>query len=256
MEKGFIRLACRVLPDGVQISVEDSGPGIPESKHENLFARFQESLDILQQGTGMGLSLCHRLVDMMRGKIFLDTSYDSGIEGCPGTRFVIKLHATPVQIEMSEVTKKDDVTETETLTEAPSEGTHPLTLPEELNVLLVDDDQVLRKMMNRSIRRLAPKWKIREAANGETALSLVEDNHFDLIFMDHYMSSVVKQMLGTETVAALRSRNVDSRICGLSANDMREAFLSAGADHFMMKPFSTDVDGLRVDMCRALGLTE
>ena len=56
VEKGFIRLSVRVVPEkGVEISVSDSGPGIPESKRNNLFARFQESLDLMQQGTGIGL---------------------------------------------------------------------------------------------------------------------------------------------------------------------------------------------------------
>lgn len=57
LEQGFIRLRVQVLPGegGVEISVSDSGPGIPKSKQSNLFARFQESLDLMQQGTGIGL---------------------------------------------------------------------------------------------------------------------------------------------------------------------------------------------------------
>ena len=43
-------------------------------------------------------------------------------------------------------------------------------------------------------------------------------------------------MKGTETVRALRAKGVKSAICGLSANDTREAFLSAGADMFHLKP--------------------
>lgn len=56
------------------------------------------------------------------------------------------------------------------------------------------------------------------------------------------MPSVERQLLGTETVKAMRSRCVKSRICGLFANDMADTFLSNGADDFLMKPFSTEQD--------------
>jgi signal transduction histidine kinase len=51
VEKGFIRLRGEVVDNSVQLSVEDSGPGVPIEKRERLFAKFQESLDSLSQGT-------------------------------------------------------------------------------------------------------------------------------------------------------------------------------------------------------------
>jgi DNA-binding response OmpR family regulator len=51
------------------------------------------------------------------------------------------------------------------------------------------------------------------------------------------MASIEKQLLGTETVRALRAKGVDCTICGLSANDKAEEFIEAGADAFMSKPF-------------------
>jgi signal transduction histidine kinase len=58
VETGFVRLKADVIDDKVILSVEDSGPGIPEEKRRNLYGRFQESLDALNQGTGVGLNLC------------------------------------------------------------------------------------------------------------------------------------------------------------------------------------------------------
>ena len=52
VEKGYICLRANVVNGQVEVSVEDSGPGIPESKRNRLFAKFQESLDELNQGTG------------------------------------------------------------------------------------------------------------------------------------------------------------------------------------------------------------
>jgi CheY-like chemotaxis protein len=109
-------------------------------------------------------------------------------------------------------------------------------LPENLSILFVDDDLVLRKLFSRSVAKTAPTWKIQEAANGETALELVDSEPYDLIFMDQYMTSTEKQMLGTDTVRALRAKGYKNRICGLSANDMEQTFISAGADCFILKP--------------------
>jgi signal transduction histidine kinase len=82
VEKGFIRFRGCEVGNSVQISVEDSGPGIPLEKQDRLFEKFQESLE------GVGLCVCRNLVDLMKGDIWLDKTYDSGIEGCPGARFV------------------------------------------------------------------------------------------------------------------------------------------------------------------------
>lgn len=52
VDEGFIRLTAKPFGDGlVQIAVEDSGPGIPEEKKKMLFQKYQESLDMLSQGT-------------------------------------------------------------------------------------------------------------------------------------------------------------------------------------------------------------
>ena len=103
------------------------------------------------------------------------------------------------------------------------------------------------------MKKIAPNWKIQEANNGETALRMVDSNNFDLIFVDQYMASVEKQLLGTETVRALRSKGVKSRICGLSANDVEQSFFDAGADAFMFKPFPCQKEIMRRELLRVIG---
>lgn len=204
----------------------------------------------------------------MGGKIYLDDNYNSGVPGHPGTRFVIDLCTSsicPTALDKimgenvdttvaKEQQQKADTAQsshdagssTKALQQQFEEDCGSITsvdaLPETLSVLFVDDDSVLRKLFSRALRRIRPAWNIREAANGETALQLVESGEcsFDLIFMDMYMASVEKQLLGTEAVSALRLQGVTSRICGLSANDIEQEFFDAGADSFMFKPFPCD----------------
>lgn len=66
------------------------------------------------------------------------------------------------------------------------------------------------------------------------------------------MASVEKQLLGTETIQAMRAKGVTSIICGLSANDIEDQFKSAGANAFMSKPFPCKKEVLEVEFRRML----
>lgn len=190
----------------------------------------------------------------MGGKIYLDNEYDSGVPGFPGTRLVIDLHQSRVAppVDTSHFAFAGEESVADGSTGSSRRQSETLELPEELSVLFVDDDAILRKLFCRTVRKVAPGWSFREAASGETALQLVETERFDIIFMDQYMASVEKQLLGTETVAALRAKGIDCRICGLSANDLKTEFLQAGANTFLMKPFPCDKDKLKATLITVL----
>lgn len=258
VDKGFIRFRMELVDGHVRISVEDSGPGIPQSKRQHLFSKFQERLDYLCQGTGIGLCLCKNLVELMGGNLWLDERYDSGIEGSPGARFVVDLNTPPEPVEV--IAPIDAVASSEALENASNialapedKGTPSESLPSDLSILCVDDDLVLRKLFSRSVKKATTNWTITEAVNGETALRLAEEQVFDMIFLDQYMvSNTEKQLLGTETASALRSRGVQSTICGLSANDLEDSFLSSGADAFMMKPFPSNTEAMMKELVRVI----
>jgi hypothetical protein len=189
VEKGFVRLGAKILEsDGtVIVFVEDSGPGIPLEKRGGMFERFQSSLDSLNQGTGIGLSLCKSLAELLGGEVSLDESYDSGIEGCPGARFVIRLNTPPLDLQKATVcTISQHHPHGGFNTGGEIDAQAQQELPTTCRVLFVDDDMVLRKLFSRAVRRVAPTWDIEEASNGETALRLVEqaEHEYNLIFLD------------------------------------------------------------------------
>lgn len=121
----------------------------------------------------------------MDAKLCLDPSFQSGIEGCPGTRFLVQLKQSPIVIdhekEQSPLLVSDITTNVTTEHKA-------VSLPQELTVLFVDDDTILRRMFIRALKRMCPTWTIDEASNGETSLRLVEAKRYDVIFMDQYVS--------------------------------------------------------------------
>jgi len=222
--RGFVRFRAEVIDGYVELCVEDSGPGIPTSKRDNLFAKFQESLDVLNQGTGIGLSLCENLTELLNGEILLDDKYDSGIEGCPGARFVVKLKQPPLSVESvlkcssinglghldsskdSVIARTSDTTSTEEiLTE----------LPQSLSVLFVDDDTILRKLFCRSVKKVMPSWSISEASNGESALQLVDTEEYDLIFMDQVSTLWCVSLYFVDTAAHYSSYKFLASVYGI-----------------------------------------
>jgi signal transduction histidine kinase/CheY-like chemotaxis protein len=250
VHSGFIRFRAAVVDGGVELYVEDSGPGIPAEKRGALFDKFQSSLDVLSQGTGLGLSLCENLTHLLNGDIWLDETYDSGVEDSPGARFVIRLNTPPLLSE-DIPQSSDEGGGMSSNGELIQNGNDTITtkvaeLPENLSVLFVDDDRILRKLFSRSVAKAAPTWKIQEAASGETALRMVDLESYDLIFMDQHMASTAKQLLGTETVRKLRAKGFKNTICGLSANNIEQSFISAGADCFLLKPLPCDRSSLEV----------
>jgi len=273
--KGFIRLRAEVteFDSSVRLFVEDSGPGIRPEQQEHLFDKFQESFDLLAQGTGLGLHVCKNLSELMVADLHYDATYNSGLSSeCPGTRFVLDLHRPPDRsqygdsrrgsMNTSVVSICTGVDNDESLSKdwavpnffenlAVDTSDQPL-LPAYASVLFVDDDFILRKLFKRTLKKAAPNWRIDEASNGETALTMTETNMYDLIFLDQYMASVEKQMLGSETVRALRQKGVTSTVCGLSANDMKDEFLECGADAFMLKPFPCQAERLQAELKKLL----
>lgn len=192
----------------------------------------------------------------MNGDIWLDESYHSGIEGYPGTRFVIDLNAPPLDLSSQALDQQEEgaydgdgclVKKNRINGQYSSDGgtasLQAFKLPNKLKILFVDDNVVLRKLFARSVKRIVPNWELEEASNGETALRLVDTRTYDVIFLDQYMASVDKQLLGSETANALRSKGVRSIICGLSANDVEAAFMRNGANAFMFKPFPCSETG-------------
>lgn len=80
-ENQAIHIQCRVNPFAVEISVKDNGIGIPEEEQKNLFGKFYRARNAMNhQGTGLGLNIVKRYIDLMDGDIRFISHPDSGTE--------------------------------------------------------------------------------------------------------------------------------------------------------------------------------
>lgn len=85
-EKGKVTISCEARDDDVDISVEDTGVGIPASELDKIFGKFQRATTAGQiEGTGLGLAIVKHFVNMHKGKIRVES------EVSKGTKFVVSL---------------------------------------------------------------------------------------------------------------------------------------------------------------------
>jgi signal transduction histidine kinase len=76
-------VACSAQKDQTEITVTDTGCGIPPEKADDIFHHF-EKVDSFIPGIGLGLSLCRSIITLLRGEVYLDTDYKEG------SRFVVR----------------------------------------------------------------------------------------------------------------------------------------------------------------------
>ena len=224
-EKGSIDFSVNCINKdnicSLVISVEDTGRGIRPDKIDSLFTKFNrldEDRNTTIEGTGLGLAITKALVDMMGGKIVVQSKYGEG------SKFTVYLNQKIVELYSKEEEKKEDSTL------ASYHGSH---------VLVVDDNDLNLKIID----KLLKKYNIMTTlvASGQNCLDLINDHeYFDLILMDDMMP----EMNGKETFAKLKEiEGFKTPLVALTANalsGMKEQYLKLGFNDYLAKPINKD----------------
>ena len=224
--EGSVTLTCSVearrSSDVVLcFSVRDTGIGIPEQAQQRIFDTFTQadtSTTRVYGGTGLGLTISKRLVELMGGSLSLDSRENEG------STFVVSL---PLSIP----TPAQEASLRRT-TPTPERPLPPL------RILVVDDLPINLLVAEKIVSKTGAHF-VTTAANGQEALDKWGPGKFDAIFMDVQMPV----MDGLEATRQIRKREEGTgtrvHICALTANAMREDIdicLSAGMDAYLAKP--------------------
>jgi CheY-like chemotaxis protein len=218
-EKGYVRFRVTATANKLMFEIKDSGIGIRKEdipKLFNTFQRIENEKNHNVVGTGLGLSISKTFVEMMGGKIIVDSEYEQG------SVFLIVI---PVVLG-----KKEDVKSNKSLPEG-----HTLQAPD-ANVLIVDDNEFNIRVAEGLIGLF--KIKVQTAFSGKEAIQMVQKNDYDIVFMDHMMP----EMDGVEATGIIRNLGGKYKklpVIALTANAVqgaREMFLSSGFDGFISKP--------------------
>jgi sensor histidine kinase YesM len=227
MDKGTIKISCSRKGDMVYVSVEDTGPGIPEDKQHKVFMPY-ESLN--PEGIGLSLYITKQLVELMKGEIYLDWS-----EKDRGSCFVFSL---PVSKEKSDVYEENRKRNEEYFHSLPStDYSDTVQGGKNEGTILIVDDEILNVQTALNIF-YREGYNILTALSGEEALKRVEDNKVDLVLLDVMMPGIS----GIDVCRKIREKYslVELPILISTLKDMNyDLFLGfeAGANDFITKPF-------------------
>ena len=210
----------------LEFAVSDTGIGVPPEKQRFIFEPFRQAEGYMTRkygGTGLGLAIVKRLLDLVGGRIWVESK-----EGVGSTFYF----TVPFLLSHKPLAPRDAP---EALNEGPVSPLSPLL------ILVAEDNDVSRLL---AVRLLAQQGhKVTEARTGREALTFWAPGTFDLILMDVQMPD----MNGFETTAEIRERE---RLTGehiwiiaLTAHAIkgdRERCLNAGMDDYLTKPIQPD----------------
>ncbi|MFV8258638.1 hybrid sensor histidine kinase/response regulator [Bdellovibrio bacteriovorus] len=208
------------------IGVTDTGMGMDESTQKNLFQPFVrgESAEVQRvQGSGLGLALSERLARMMNGRLHLVTS-----ELGKGSTFELSLNVGPVK-ELKLVAPSQQKTQALDRVKIAKET----GFLKDRRVLVVDDSEDLRLLMNRYLKKQGAD--VDTAENGEEAVTKAMARPFDVILMDIKMPI----MDGYKATTQLRTKGYTRPIVALTAQasvEGQKKSMEYGFDGYLSKP--------------------
>ncbi len=219
---GTIRVAVDRDGETLLLQVADTGMGIPAERCSAIFEPFVQGDGTTSRrfgGTGLGLTICRRLVQLMGGDITVES--ELGV----GSTFRVRVHLPCVVIDRAE----------------PSRAPRPHVQQRAMRVLLAEDNSINARLTCAIIEKLGHCVEV--VTDGQQALDALHDSAFDLVLMDVQMPVVD----GLEATRRIRRDEHGAHrhvpIVALTANAMRGddlMCLSAGMDAYLPKPVTVD----------------
>ena len=211
---GHIHLSITITETNLYFTIRDTGRGIHKKDIPDLFGAFKQFDSVKNrniEGTGLGLTITSALVEMMGGKIDVESEYGKG------TTFYIVIPNVPgdeTQLYSSDLDEK-------------------IVFSSDTKILAVDDNIINLNVICGllSLFNITPST----AESGQQAIEMLGRNKYDIIFMDHMMP----EMDGVETVKIIREMGITTPVVALTANAVKSAkemLLSSGMDDFLSKP--------------------
>lgn len=203
------------LPPGVRVIFKDNGPGIPESILHRLFFPFFTTKK-QDKGTGLGLSISYGIVTAHQGSITAENNPDGGAS------FTIFL---PLQSkDFPAVKEQEKIKAVNEFSAIKS------------TILLIEDEIPLAKILSRALANNG--FSVSVAHSGKEALDLLENQVFDLIVSDYFLTDINGMELFHQV--RLRQPDVKNRFClmtGDIVNPTLQEFLTENQLAYLLKPF-------------------
>ncbi|TAE62596.1 MAG: response regulator, partial [Bacteroidetes bacterium] len=232
--KGKITVAAEVQVTGddavnLLISVADTGIGIEEDKLIAIFQPFTQAHTETTRkygGTGLGLAITKNLVNIHKGKIWVNS------EVAVGTTFYVELPYQKLNDHMEQISSSAQPAS------AKSTGTKSWT---EVHILVADDNEINQLLAKRMIASWGGAVTIAE--NGVQALEALQKESFDVVLMDIHMPEM-DGIDATKAIRAAKTSYSNIPIIALTANAMEDdeqVYKDAGMNDYIIKPVDADL---------------
>jgi len=217
----------------LHFSVADTGIGIPTSKHDLIFESFtQLDKDTTKRygGSGLGLSIVKKLVDLMGGDIWVDSEEGKGTTMHFTVRFGLAKDSEDVVISDDTASKFPGLNEPDT----PGSGNL-----KDLHIVLAEDNILNQKVVVRILEKCG--HTVTTVNDGRELIEMLGRQTFDIILMDIEMPGI-DGIEAARTIRESKQAAFDPAIpiIGLTAHvsrESRERCLEAGMNDFVSKPF-------------------
>ena len=223
----------------IKFEVIDTGIGIREENLSLVFERFKQAdreTKLTYGGSGLGLFITRQLVDLMGGRISLESRYGHG------TSFTVELSFSRVDNQL--------------LQQEQQASPDSSSFPSIEKVLIVEDNPLNQRYLSGLFKKWGVSFHL--ANNGEAAVALCDSNQYELILMDIRMPKMDGYQ-ASRTIRSGHSINATCPIIALTASaltDEREKALEAGMDAHLSKPFNPDQLALVIMQLLDTGRTE
>ena len=218
--EGSIEFGSEKKGDYLEFYVKDTGVGIPQSQRQFIFERFRQGSELHNrgyEGSGLGLSISKSYVEMLGGKIWMESE-----EGL-GSTFYFTIPYNAVSEEKIEITNSD------------SQG-HEVVPLQNLKILIVEDDEISHSLLSLTLDKISSE--VLHAITGVEAVEACKNNSdLDLVLMDIRMP----RMDGLEATRQIRQFNKSIIIIAQTAFGFvsdREKALVAGCNDYISKPIN------------------
>lgn len=219
---GTITIGCQIKGPDIEFYINDTGIGIPKHRQKAIFNRFEQA-DIKDtrvfEGSGLGLAISKSYVEMLSGKIWVESE-----EG-KGSAFYFTL---PVVNKTKEKPTNDD--------KILSDNNNAKSKTKKLKIVIAEDDEVSRKYLSLLVINFCRE--ILEVETGYSTVEICKSNpDIDLILMDIQMPG----MNGYEATQKIREFNKDVIIIAQTAFALggdREKSIAAGCNDYISKPIN------------------
>lgn len=211
------------------IEISDTGIGIPDRYHKIIFEEFRqvsEGYDRNFEGSGLGLSITKRLVDLLKGEINVISEINNG------TSFKIKF---PDKLKSKEINNGETMTNDSNDNEVMEESGEKLEIKP--RILVVEDDETTIKIVSLF---LSKDYTLDFEKSGQSAIEKACATKYDIILLDINLG---KGLSGIDVAKELKKQKnyTNTPFIAFTAFAMagdKEEFLKSGCTHYLSKPFS------------------